>query len=228
MKRPARVPSHLPESVHRQLNAYALSACAAGVGALALAVPADAKIIYTPAHVVIAKGQKFQLDINHDGITDFALSNGSCGRFCTVYFNGFFIGGGSQNQIGITGNGQDGTGIAAALKKGATIPGNRSYFQDGALAAKFSFSYVGNWLPNVKNHYLGLTFDINKKKHYGWARVSVKTTQHPFTVTGTLTGYAFETIPNKPIIAGKTHGKSEATLGRLAQGASGVSNRGKP
>jgi hypothetical protein len=30
------------------------------------------------------------------------------------------------------------------------------------------------------------------------------------------------------IVAGKTHGKNEATLGRLAQGASGMSNRGKP
>src|ERR1700688_137196 len=100
MKRPDRIPTQLSESLHHRLNMYAIAASAAGVGALALAVPADAKIIYTPAHVVIAKGQKFQLDINHDGIADFVMSNSSCGRFCTVYFNGFFIGGGSQNQIG--------------------------------------------------------------------------------------------------------------------------------
>jgi hypothetical protein len=31
--------------------------------------------------------------------------------------------------------------------------------------------------------------------------------------TATLTGYAYETIPNKSIIAGKTHGKNAATLG---------------
>jgi len=37
-----------------------------------------------------------------------------------------------------------------------------------------------------------------------------------------LTGYAYETIPNKLIIAGQTHGRDEATLGRLAQGVSGV------
>jgi hypothetical protein len=43
-----------------------------------------------------------------------------------------------------------------------------------------------------------------------------------------ITGYAFETIPNKPIIAGKTRGKDDATLGQLAQGASGFSNRGNP
>ena len=43
MKRPARVASQLSESLHRQLNTYALTATAAGVGALALAHPADAK-----------------------------------------------------------------------------------------------------------------------------------------------------------------------------------------
>src|SRR4029077_1885007 len=101
MKRPDRIPAPLSDSLHRQLNAYALSACAAGVGVLALAVPAEAKIIYTPAHVVIGKGQKFQLDLNHDGIKDFGLANGSCGQFCTVYFNGFFIYGSSANHIGI-------------------------------------------------------------------------------------------------------------------------------
>ena len=88
--------------------------------------------------------------------------------------------------------------------------------------------YLGNWFPNVKNRYLALTFIVNGKKHYGWARVSVQSTEHPLTLTGTLTGYAYETIPNKPIKAGQTHGRDKATLGRLAQGASGVSNGGKP
>ena len=42
----------------------------------------------------------------------------------------------------------------------------------------------------------------------------------------TLTGYAYETVPNKPIIAGKTKGPDVITaqpggLGRLAQGSVG-------
>jgi hypothetical protein len=55
--------------------------------------------------------------------------------------------------------------------------------------------------------------------------------------TGILTGYAYETIPNKAIIAGKTHAPDEepgpaslktrtsesATLGMLALGAPGLS-----
>jgi hypothetical protein len=41
----------LSKSVHQQLNMYAIAAGAAGV--LALAGPAEAKIIYTQTHVVI-------------------------------------------------------------------------------------------------------------------------------------------------------------------------------
>jgi hypothetical protein len=44
----SRAPSKLSDSVHHQLNMYALAASAAGVGILALAQTAEAKIIYTP------------------------------------------------------------------------------------------------------------------------------------------------------------------------------------
>jgi hypothetical protein len=40
--------------------------------------------------------------------------------------------------------------------------------------------------------------------HYGWARLSVSTSFH---FTATLTGYAYETIPGKPIKAGQTKGQ---------------------
>jgi len=50
MKRPVRMPSELPESLHRRLNGYALAAGAAGMGVLALAKPAEARIIHTPAN----------------------------------------------------------------------------------------------------------------------------------------------------------------------------------
>ena len=97
----------------------------------------------------------------------------------------------------------------------------------------------GNWI-NVTNQYLGLKFEINGKTHYGWARLSVQAVY--YTITATLTGYAYETIPNKPIIAGRTKGPDEissieqptsapfisatlepAGLGLLAMGAPGLS-----
>jgi len=73
----------------------------------------------------------------------------------------------------------------------------------------------------VTNRYLGFKFKIRGATHYGRARLDVSLTNG--IVVGTLTGYAYETIPNKPIIAGKTKGPDvitvhSGTLGALAAG----------
>lgn len=100
MKRRARVPSHLPESLHKRLNAYALAASAAGVGMLALTPPsgyllatgtvlaglfalpdsAEAKIVYTPAneHLVCQSNEdgcsgNIYLSLNHGTSPDLNL-----------------------------------------------------------------------------------------------------------------------------------------------------------
>jgi hypothetical protein len=66
-----RTPSRLSESLDKSLLSYAVAAGAAGVGVLALAPAAHAKIIYTPANVTIVPNQAMGLDLNHDGIRDF-------------------------------------------------------------------------------------------------------------------------------------------------------------
>jgi hypothetical protein len=68
-----RATAELSDSLHHRLNSYALAASAAGVGVLAVAQPADAKIVYTPAHVVVS--EVVPLDLNHDGIVDFTILN---------------------------------------------------------------------------------------------------------------------------------------------------------
>jgi hypothetical protein len=55
------MPSKLSDSLHHQLNMYALAASAAGVGMLTLVQAAEAKIVYTPAHHVIDENQKYAL-----------------------------------------------------------------------------------------------------------------------------------------------------------------------
>src|SRR5689334_6169667 len=67
---------NLSEPISRQLNMYALAASAAGVGVLALSQASDAKIVYTKTHRVIKLDQHYDIDLNHDGIADFRLSNG--------------------------------------------------------------------------------------------------------------------------------------------------------
>jgi hypothetical protein len=84
----------------------------------------------------------------------------------------------------------------------------------------------GPW-ANVHDRYLGLKFYIKGRVHYGWARLNVligggRHEQAP-SIDATLTGFAYETIPNKSIAAGKTKGPDvirlePGSLGRLARG----------
>src|SRR5580692_12791728 len=67
-----RAVARLGASLDKNLMSYAMAAGAAGVGLLALAQPADAKIVYTPAHKNI--GAQTFIDLNHDGINDFKLT----------------------------------------------------------------------------------------------------------------------------------------------------------
>jgi hypothetical protein len=210
------------DSFHYRLNMYTLAASAAGVGILALAQPAEAKIIYTKTHTVIAGGKQYYLDLNHDKIADFTIVNfwttqcpDSCGQWLYLKPPA------GNSEIGSVTNNR-GWHFARALSKGSAV-GPKGHFLAGTgfMAAAFSTQpSVGAW-RNVTNRYLGLKFQINGKTHYGWARLNV--TGGFGTIAATLTGYAYETIPNKPIIAGKTNGPDvitvePTTLGSLALG----------
>jgi hypothetical protein len=226
MKPTSGKPSTLSESVQRHLNAYALAASAAGVSMLALTQPAQARIVYTHANKRLPDCRQdrhlcVKLDLSHDGIADFSLYYGIY-RGWGVKVYGLQH---SPNEVW-------GTGVSAsALPSGVRIRADKrfgtSHFFMAGCGTTNGFSCTkgsGPWY-NVKNRYLGLKFVIKGKIHYGWARLSVGTKQHPHP---TLTGYAYETIPNKAIITGKTKEPGvvtiqPATLGHLARGASAVS-----
>jgi hypothetical protein len=237
--RPRKV-TNLSGSTTRQLNTYALAATAAGVGVLALTQPVEAKIVFTPAHHVINANQTYRLDLNHDGIADFVLkdffatNSGDSGGSLNVLPKR------SANEVWAAQHCTSGTVrlCAAALPKGAKIGSKGSFRPDypagEVMAASDIHGYrTGAWF-NV-TRYLGLKFVIKGKTHFGWARLAVSV-QH-FTFTATLTGYAYETIPGKPIIAGATkgpddaeptaalssHTREPATLAALALGAPGLS-----
>jgi hypothetical protein len=213
-----RTPCRLPDSVHRQLNMYALAASAAGVGALALVQPAGARIIYTPANRVIGDGSV--LDLNHNHRVDF--------RFHSQFH---ILASSSSSQLSVfpvgTNNRIWGTGqYAAALGTGVRIESSiKKLRREHDLMGRWIWTYgsayaLGQW-PYVKQGYLGLKFYVKGKAHYGWARLSMSSRGYPWA---TLTGYAYETIPNRPIITGKTKGPDVITLepgslGRLAEGS---------
>lgn len=247
---PTKAPASVSASVHHRLNMYALAAGAAGVGMLASAQPMEAKIVYTPTHRQLLQNQSLNLDLNHDGTADFSLkfyrlaSSSSGNRLVVSHLSVKGLGG--ANAVRTTGT----RGFAAALGKGAIIgAGKRFSAGDHYLASCFSHATInghtshrsaGPWL-NLRQGYLGVKFTIAGKIHYGWVRLThplVKFSCRGGNLAGTfLTGYAYETIPGKAIIAGATKGLDDteptaslsprtpepATLGLLALGAPGLS-----
>jgi len=237
-----RAPLHA--SLDKNLNAYVTAACAAGVSMLACAPPAEAKIIYTPANTYILPNSTLHLDLNHDGNPDFLFSNTNYrGSFSRTGHGSLNIKG--QNSV----NAVWGTGAyASALRAGVRVRPNK-HFQSGHFKMAgsrwiggsngSSFTSHGPW-ADVTRRYLGFKFSIKGKLHFGWARLNVTVT---YTSTyAVLTGYAYETVPNTPIVTGKTKGaaadvggagesapasfmqskRPPASLGLLAQGASGL------
>ncbi len=106
--------------------------------------------------------------------------------------------------------------------------------QSMAHANSFVSSWLGPWVDDgkgIKAGYLGVRFKIHNELHYGWIRLCIKTHVEEGennTFTATLDGYAYETIPNKSIIAGETKGADDlvrdpGSLGALAAGAPAMS-----
>jgi hypothetical protein len=232
-----RKTARIADSLHRQLNMYALAASAAGVSLLALTPPSEAEIIYTKAHVVLGarSDMYYRLDLNHDKIVDFILfhrltyaQSGNTLLFSSQVFVPSYTLANKLNRVGFNTSKNE----AMAFRAGDKIGPSAFFWLSGSMAnaagvvGKLPSRYQGEWGNDgegLKNGYLGFRFAIKNKAHYGWARVSVS--EYPFAAT--LTGYAYETIPNKPIVAGKTKGRdvitvqsdsTPPTLGRLAAG----------
>jgi hypothetical protein len=79
------------------------------------------------------------------------------------------------------------------------------------------------WGGKIGTHYLGLKFSVKGKTHFGWARVKIAS-MFPYVIS--LTGYAYETVPNKPILTGATKGASK--LGNIRRSSPAALNVRKP
>lgn len=239
-----RKTTNLSDSVRRQLNMYALAASAAGIGTLALAQRAEAKIVYTPADEKIIPDHTIPLDLTNDGIPDFGfkdihLRSSPYGFDHTGILSVIPALGANKAEGYFRVN----RPYASALAAGVTIgPNGKFAFGPRVMATVFSDTGAqhhgiagqcsGPW-GKAMNAYLGLEFLISGGVHFGWARLSV--TCPGTIVEAALTGYAYETISGKAIIAGATEGADDveptdvrtlapeaATLGALALGAPGL------
>ena len=261
-----RSPARIGAKLERNLWGYACAAGAAGVGMFAMTPSAEAKVVYTAANEQIPRLSAVPVDLNGDGLVDFNLMNwvavslGASAVFsylavCHTLAKGLgtfacissssMIAANAANQVRVVPDG------AADLAAGVNIgPGQ----QWGGKAAPVqmalrifentSSKMVELWRhpwanggKGVFNRYLGIKFKIGADYHYGWARITVKTsTAEGEAFTATLTGYAYETVPGKAIVAGATTGAEEVgevnpaptrdasapLLGMFALGAQGL------
>src|SRR5579859_632022 len=163
MPKPTEKPDRLStiaacSRLEHKLTAYFAAATAAGAGALALAQPAEANVVYTPADVTIGPNSPLALDLNHDGLNDFTISNFSFGDWQHLSVNRAAAG----NQV---------FGGASALRVGFPV-GPEGRFSGFGTMATFggtaASTFINGRWANVQNRYLGLQFSINGETHYGW------------------------------------------------------------
>ncbi|HEY4902191.1 MAG TPA: hypothetical protein VIH89_01840 [Candidatus Sulfotelmatobacter sp.] len=221
-----RTTARINSKLEKKLAAYMAAAGAAGVGFLGISQPAEAKVVYTPANTSVQSS--LAIDLNHDGTTDFTVG----------LFPGYY----HTQLLDVTptlkGNAIDlGPGFFGVPVGPAAKFATNSYFGHGVNMAGFfgyggQSNFFGPW-AGAKNRYLGFKFLIDGQIHYGWARFSV-----PSIEGAVLTGYAYETVANKPIIEGHTSGPESIGsvempdrfsapaqpegLGMLARGADGL------
>jgi hypothetical protein len=212
----SKMPKQLAPHLTKHLLAYAAMA-----GAVAYSSNAAAEVVYTPIQRHVRSS--FFIDLNHDGLEDFQI------------YSSLLSGAGivkvlpaRNNRILAAGPDQCVFSNAAAPLPGGAVIGPGKPFQASATCMAYlgygALSSGGPW-KEAKHRYLGLAFVIDGKEHFGWARLSLS--KFLFNNTAEIEGYAYETIPGKPIIAGdQGHSEeisSEPTLlGALALGSSGL------
>jgi hypothetical protein len=195
---------------------------------MTLTQPSQAEIVYTPTHKTV-RGT-LALDLNNDGVTDFTITSylfSTGGRLRLVY-QGLYVAPNDLNGVWVAGSDARALPAGEKVKPGDTF--GRYYGKmERCKATRTSFYSSGGWLQ-ASNQYLGLAFSIGGRTHYGWARLSVSLKGRCKGVVAVLTGYAYETVPDKPILTGKISGademgaaeRPETTLGTLALGSVGL------
>lgn len=209
------------DNLNHRLAFYSLTAAVAGVSVLALAQPAESEVIVTKKTIPIPTSlglTTVPISLTNNGINDFSFSLYSApGYTSRRALRMWPLEGGAvvaQSQAHRVPS-------ALALVRGAKIGPSAHFSNDNFASIEESqrgcstevsscfHQFSGLWGGSPKNRFLGVRFLINGETHYGWIRLTVTSTGRD-DVSGTITGYAYETVANKPILAG-TAGTAAAT-----------------
>ena len=154
----------------KALFSYAAAASAAGVGILAMVMPAEASVVFTKANATISPNTILPLDLNNDGVIDFTIID-------TFHIGGVRNTGSSFIQHALlsvqraqTSNQVAGNGLGIAVDFGPNKQlGSQNRFgtyshvrMEGCTTPPDSSDpiFSGLW-HDVTNRFLGLKFSIN-------------------------------------------------------------------
>ncbi len=223
----------------KRLAAYGLSAAAALAGGSS----ANAAIIYTdvaPDHVLDFNEESFayfDIDFGDTGDRQFSINLGS--NVTSASGEGWAVASGSVAAF-VSAEGSNtwwrGTSsYAAALSLGAPVKvaeanwtndsnswnmawrwrSTSSTSSSGDVSTWSSSSSAGEFL-GANDKFLGVEFMIGDDTHYGWIQVAVD----DLSESATITGYAYNDVPDGDIAAGEI--PEPGSLALLALGAAGL------
>lgn len=183
-----------------------------------------------PANESLHAPGHFQFDLNNDGINDVGMSvystfvlgsGGNFFRLSSMNAYGLVAGNGTaanQHDYAVAGRSGQKLGPYVNVSRGAIVASH--------LSNQSGHDTHGYW-QNVKSpRFLGVRFLISGETHFGWIRITSSTADQ-----ATISCYAYESVPNKPIIAGACKDQVTApdamrelapgSLGRLPAGPTG-------
>jgi len=242
------------KNFNRQVGQYAIMAAVAGVSVLALTEPAAAEVVVTRKTIQIpvstgTTANPVTISLANNGVTDISLTlwaGALPGRALDFdspnRSNGLLAAGSAPYAVALTRGAQIGPVRSEArafyfrgLVELSASSGVNKYCK-GFWGSNPKY-YLGVGCGEEKNQYLGVRFQLNGQTHYGWVRLTVTTSPDPNgpALTAKITGYAYETVANKTILAGTAANQAAAfevpdnvkhqagpSLGMLAAGANAL------
>ncbi|MEO8149644.1 MAG: T9SS type A sorting domain-containing protein [Bacteroidia bacterium] len=181
------------------------------VTAMMFYASATAQIIYTdvnPDTTLSCFGgsctKSYNLDLNNDGTVDFTLYTSALGDTCPGH---------TRRRVYV--NSQSGNATVTLMMNANDLIDNNLAFNasigtlrsntkpPGLVWTSCSVGW-GSW-TSTSDHYLGLQLTVGPSTYYGWVRLNVAIyLQGPGVVSFIVKDYAYNSIPNQPILAGQT------------------------
>ena len=192
----------MKKSLTKKIAAYSGAAGAF----IAFAGNAEAQIVYTDVNpdvtLNVLNSDSYSIDFNNDATPEFTIETYASVSSYTYYYNpyifsSFNAGIVPQGSFGIQGSGTfaDALNLNDSINSFQIFNTNNSNYNLGyAINGE---SHYGNF-PGAGDKYIGVQFTIGTNTHYGWVLVNYAADCEFITVKG----YAYESTPDKNILAG--------------------------